>query len=217
MTARGTLLGTLPYMAPEQVEGREADARTDIFAFGSVVYETVTGQRAFKGDTQAALIGAILKDDPRPVSALQPMTPLLLDRVVKKCLAKSPETRWQTVQDLRDELTWIAESDGQVGAVSPAPATRGHVSRPTAASWVVVGVIATALAVTAVFWGLTPPAPPVGPVARLTVSVSPADHLDRVIVSGGVASGHIARRHSARLRRRGGRREPALHPRVGRG
>ena len=177
MTARGTLLGTLPYMAPEQVEGREADARTDIFAFGSVVYETVTGKRAFEGDTQAALIGAILKDNPRPVSALQPMSPLLLDRVVKKCVAKNPDERWQTVQDLRDELTWIAERDGQVGVAGPATATRGHLSRPTAALWVLAGVVATSIAVAAAVWGLETTRSKGGsrgPVHRVSVTGRPS-------------------------------------------
>ena len=185
LTGEGAILGTLQYMAPEQLEGKEADHRTDIFAFGAVVYEMATGQRAFTGDSQASLIGAILKDDPGPMSALQPMSPLMLDRIVKKCLAKDPDARWQTVHDMRDELTWIAESDGQVGAVSPASATRGYVSRLTAASWVLAGVVATALAVVAVFWGLTPPAPPAGPVARFTVPVSPANRFERVLVSGG--------------------------------
>ena len=91
-TAAGTLLGTLPYMAPEQVEGKETDARTDIFAFGAVVYEMVTRTRAFSGETQASLIGAILKDAPRAVSELQPLSPFALDRVVRKCLEKDPRT-----------------------------------------------------------------------------------------------------------------------------
>ena len=180
-----TARGTLPYMAPEQVEGREADARTDIFAFGSMVYEMVTGNRAFTGESQASLIGAILKDEPHPVSASQPMSPVTLDRVVKKCLAKDPDRRWQTVHDMRDELTWIAESDGQVGGSAQPSATQGHLSKPTAAAWVFAGVVAASLAVAATLWGLRPPAPPVGPVARFTVSVSPADRLGAVRVSGG--------------------------------
>ena len=82
-------------MAPEQVEGKEVDARTDIFAFGVVVYEMATGKKAFEGKTQASLIAKILETDPPPMSSLQPMTPPALDRVVKKCLAKEPEKRWQ--------------------------------------------------------------------------------------------------------------------------
>ena len=98
LTAQGTILGTLQYMAPEQLEGKEVDARTDIFAFGAVVYEMATGKRAFEGKSQASVIAAILEDDPPPMSSLQPMTPPALDRVVKKCLAKEPDERWQTAQ-----------------------------------------------------------------------------------------------------------------------
>ena len=100
LTAQGTILGTLQYMAPEQVEGKEVDARTDIFAFGAVVYEMATGKRAFEGKTQASLIAKILEIDPPPMSSLQPMTPPALDRVVKRCLAKEPDERWQTASDL---------------------------------------------------------------------------------------------------------------------
>jgi serine/threonine protein kinase len=93
ITAQGTILGTLQYMAPEQLEGREADARTDIFAFGVVVYEMATGKKALEGKSQASLIAKILETDPPPISSLQPMTPPQLDHVVKKCLAKEPEKR----------------------------------------------------------------------------------------------------------------------------
>src|ERR1700726_3652758 len=96
ITAQGTILGTLQYMAPEQVEGKEADARRDIFAFGVVVYEMATGKKAFEGKSQASLIAAILEHEPTPMSSLQPMTPPALDRVVKKCLAKDPDERWQS-------------------------------------------------------------------------------------------------------------------------
>src|SRR6202140_2583366 len=100
ITGEGTILGTLQYMAPEQVEAKEGDARTEIFAFGAVTYEMATGRRAFEGKTQASLIAKILETDPPPVSSLQPMTPPALDRVVKKCLAKEPEKRWQAASDL---------------------------------------------------------------------------------------------------------------------
>ena len=93
VTAQGTILGTLQYMAPEQLEGQEADARTDIFAFGVVVYEMATGKKAFAGKSQASVISAIMSSDPQPLSSIQPMTPPALDRAVKKCLAKEPEDR----------------------------------------------------------------------------------------------------------------------------
>src|ERR1700758_3899827 len=109
ITAQGTILGTLQYMAPEQLEGKDVDARTDIFAFGAVVYEMATGQKAFEGKSQASLIAKILEREPPPMSTLQPMTPQQLDRVVRKCLAKQPEKRWQTASDMCDQLKWIAE------------------------------------------------------------------------------------------------------------
>src|SRR6202521_3509768 len=90
LTAQGTILGTFQYMAPEQIEGAEADTRTDIFAFGAVLYETVTGRKAFEGKTQAGLLGAILKDTPSPISALQPSLPRHLEHIVDQCLAKNP-------------------------------------------------------------------------------------------------------------------------------
>ena len=102
-------MGTLQYMAPEQLEGREVDARTDIFAFGVVVYEMATGKKAFEGKSQASLIVEDTGDDPPPISSLQPMTPPALDRVVKSCLAKDPDERWQSAADLARELKWIAE------------------------------------------------------------------------------------------------------------
>ena len=105
LTARGTILGTYQYMAPEQIEGDEADARTDIFAFGAVMYEMFTGQRAFKGKSQASLIGAILKDEPQPIPSLQPVIPASLDHVVRTCLAKNPDDRWQTAHDVLLQLS----------------------------------------------------------------------------------------------------------------
>src|ERR1700687_3461750 len=109
ITGEGTIVGTLQYMAPEQVEAKEVDARTDIFAFGVVVYEMATGKRAFAGKTSASVMAAILKDEPPAMSSLTPMTPPALDRVVKKCLAKDADNRWQSTSDLCEELRWIAE------------------------------------------------------------------------------------------------------------
>jgi Tol biopolymer transport system component/predicted Ser/Thr protein kinase len=120
LTAAGEILGTVQYMSPEQLQGQEADARSDIFSFGLVLYEMLTGRRAFQGSSQASLIAAILKEEPQPLTSLQPLTPPALDRTVSKCLAKDPGRRWQSAVDLRDELTWIAES----GVVAPAPVSR---------------------------------------------------------------------------------------------
>jgi eukaryotic-like serine/threonine-protein kinase len=116
LTEAGSLLGTYQYMAPEQLEGKEADARADIWALGCVVYEMATGQRAFAGKSQASLISAILKDEPLPISKLQPMTPPALDRLVKVCLAKDPDDRLQTAHDVMQELKWIAEGPAPTAA-----------------------------------------------------------------------------------------------------
>src|SRR6202040_3648577 len=124
VTAEGTILGTLQYMAPEQVEAKEVDARTDIFAFGAVVYEMATGKKAFEGKTSASVMAKILEAEPPSMASLQPMTPPQLDRVVKRSLAKDPDKRWQTASDLCEELRWIAEG-GQQTAV-PAAATAGR-------------------------------------------------------------------------------------------
>jgi tRNA A-37 threonylcarbamoyl transferase component Bud32/Tol biopolymer transport system component len=108
LTAEGALLGTLPYMSPEQVEGHDADARSDIFAFGVVLYELIAGTRPFTGKTQANLVASILKEEPRPLFELQPRTPRGLAVVVRTCLEKDPEKRWQSARDVRHALRWMA-------------------------------------------------------------------------------------------------------------
>ena len=107
-TAEGSIIGTIPYMAPEQLEGKEADVRTDIFALGALLYEMTTGRRAFEGNSQASLIAAILEKEPTPISELQPMSPARLGQVIKTCLAKDPEDRWQGARDVKLQLRWIA-------------------------------------------------------------------------------------------------------------
>jgi Tol biopolymer transport system component len=142
LTAQGTILGTFQYMAPEQLEGQEADARTDIFAFGAVLYEMLTGKKAFEGKSHASLIGAILKDEPPAISTVQPHSPPALDRVVRKCLAKDPEARWQSAYDLRDELQWIAEARAHAEGSTPVVVKRSGHGR---LAWVASGVCLTAL------------------------------------------------------------------------
>src|ERR1700676_1535092 len=124
ITGQGMMLGTLQYMAPEQVEAKEVDARTDIFAFGAVVYEMATGKKAFEGKTSASVMAKILEAEPPSMASLQPMTPPALDHVVKKCLAKEPESRWQDASDLCDELKWIYDSGSQ--AAIPVPTASGR-------------------------------------------------------------------------------------------
>jgi Tol biopolymer transport system component/predicted Ser/Thr protein kinase len=146
LTAQGTILGTFQYMAPEQLEGQEADARTDIFAFGAVVYEMLTGKKAFEGKSQASLIGAILKDQPPPLSTVQPAAPAALDRVVRTCLAKNPEDRWQSAADLTRELRWIGEAGSQVGVSAPIVAGRGKRAQIITAASVMIAAIVGSLA-----------------------------------------------------------------------
>ena len=118
-TARGTLLGTVQYMAPEQVEGKPADMRCDIWAFGAVLYEMAVGERPFKGESAASVISAILKDHPPLVSVRQPLAPRALDDLVDRCLAKDPEERWQNIGDIKHQLTSIASlSTGPVSAAT---------------------------------------------------------------------------------------------------
>ena len=155
LTAEGTILGTFQYMAPEQLEGREADARTDIFAFGEVLYEMATGRPAFSGRTRASLIAAILSAEPKPIHELAPATPPALDRVVRRCLAKDPEDRWQTARDLILELKWIAESGGQAGSTLPVTtAGRGR----ERLAWIAACALAAALIVTVIWWRNSKPA-----------------------------------------------------------
>jgi eukaryotic-like serine/threonine-protein kinase len=162
-TAHGMILGTVQYMAPEQVEGKEADARSDIWALGAVIYEMVTGTRPFQGDTPASVIGAILKDQPPPLSARQPLAPPALDRVVSACLAKDADERWQSVHDLKLELLSIRPESPAVDHMPPA-----------AARWPLMGAAALvlltlgAIGMWAMSVGSSPDGPRIQHATRLT-------------------------------------------------
>jgi Tol biopolymer transport system component len=185
LTAEGTIVGTLQYMAPEQLEGKEVDARTDIFAFGAVVYEMATGKKCFEGKSQASVIGAILKDDPPPISSLQPMTPPALDRVVKRCLGKETDERWQSANDLTHELKWIAEGGSQVG-LSPTAAINRTQTLGRQGLILGLGALLLAAAVASlVTWNLKPS--PAQPVTRLVVSLPPGQRLAGLEVGPAVA------------------------------
>ena len=134
VTREGALIGTFQYMSPEQVEGREADSRSDIFALGAVLYEMATGKRAFEGKSQISIASAILEKDPEPISRVQAMTPPALEHVVKTCLAKDPEERVQTAHDVKLQLRWISESGSQAGVAAPVVARRKARDR----AWIVV-------------------------------------------------------------------------------
>ena len=123
LTADGVLVGTVQYMAPEQIESRDADARSDLFAFGAVLYEMLTGRRAFRGESQSAVIAAVLDVEPPPVTSSQPQAPSALDHLVRTCLAKNPDDRWQNATDVTRLLQWIA-SGGLVGSVLTVSGTR---------------------------------------------------------------------------------------------
>ncbi|MBZ5547140.1 MAG: serine/threonine-protein kinase [Acidobacteriia bacterium] len=149
LTAQGTIVGTFQYMAPEQVEGKEADARSDIFSLGTVLYEMTTGKRAFEGKTTASTIAAILAADPPPISSIQPMSPLALQGVVKNCLAKDPDDRLQSAHDVKLQLKWIAES----GSATPAtyvPAAAG--TRRDRFGWLAAGLFLLLLIAGSATW-----------------------------------------------------------------
>jgi Tol biopolymer transport system component len=158
ITAQGTILGTFQYMAPEQVEGQDADARTDLFAFGAVLFEMVTGRPAFQGRTQASLIGSILRDDPTLTSELPPSVPPALGRVIRTCLAKNPDDRFQTAHDVAMQLQWILEGGSQAGVPVPV-ATEAPRRRGAWLPWAVAGLTTVAAAGLA-YMMLTRTAPP---------------------------------------------------------
>jgi Tol biopolymer transport system component len=140
LTAQGFVVGTFQYMSPEQVEGKEADARSDIFALGSVLYEMATGKRAFEGKSNLSVASAILEKEPEPITTIQPMAPAALDHVVRGCLAKNPDERWQSAADIARELRWIASGGSSSQTNLPALARRGAHSWERFA-WVALAVV----------------------------------------------------------------------------
>jgi len=155
LTSAGTVVGTIQYMAPEQIEGKEADARSDIFALGSVLYEMASGKRPFEGKSQISLASAILEKDPEPISTIKPMTPPALDYTVNTCLQKNPDDRFQTAHDVKLQLQWIVTSSSSTGMKAmpaTAPPKRGHLA------WIAAVVVALVVIGLAAF-SLTRPAP----------------------------------------------------------
>src|SRR5690242_10841044 len=118
LTSAGAVVGTIQYMSPEQVEGKEIDGRSDVFSFGAVLYEMVTGKRAFEGKSQLSVASAILEKQPEEISTLKPTSPPALDRTIRKCLAKQPDDRWQSASDLATQLSWIADASATGTAVA---------------------------------------------------------------------------------------------------
>ena len=160
LTTQGTLLGTLHYMAPEQLDGREVDTRADIFAFGAVLYEMVTGVKAFDAESPARVLSAILRDEPQRVASIVPVTPAGLDELIHTCLAKDPNERWQGMSDVARQLRWL------LSGLSSAKS--GSMTRPAAAAarprwqqaWPIAAAVVAGLAVGAgLIWALASPAP----------------------------------------------------------
>jgi hypothetical protein len=177
LTEAGTLLGTFQYMAPEQLEGKAADARADVFAFGALLHEMITGRKAFEGKSKASLISAIMSSEPAPLTQLAPLTPPALERVVRSCLAKDPDDRWQSAHDVAAELRWIAEAGSQAGAPAPVVARRKNRER---VAW---AIAAAALAVAA-WLGLVRAGPATAPSAlRANILLPESLRLNNAVVS----------------------------------
>src|SRR6266446_1540754 len=161
VTEQGTIVGTFQYMSPEQIEGKELDGRSDLFSLGAVLYEMVTGQRAFEGKSQLSVASAILEKEPVPISSIKPMTPPALDHAIRRSLAKEVERRWQSAADLAGELQWIAEAGSQAGV--PAPLVSHRKVRDRLA-WSVAALLVVALAPVAFLHLREIPPAPAAPV-----------------------------------------------------
>jgi len=172
LTAEGTLIGTFQYMAPEQLEGRDADARTDIFAFGATLYEMATGNKAFAGKSQASLISAIMTFEPPAITTVAPMLPPALERLVRACLAKEPDERIQTAHDVKLQLQWIRDAGSQAGV--PAPVAERRKSRERLA-WMLAGVATLSLVIGAALVAPQLMRKPAATVAMRFAVTSPPD------------------------------------------
>ena len=179
MTEQGVIVGTFQYMSPEQIEGKELDGRSDIFSLGAVLYEMLTGQRAFQGKSQLSVASAILEKEPAPISAVKPLTPPALDHAINKCLAKIPDERWQSTSDLASELKWLFESGSQAGIPASTMLKRKRHER-LAWAIAIAGLLTTAL-VGAAYYRET------GKPAQVLRAVIPTEEGTSPIFSGDLA------------------------------
>jgi eukaryotic-like serine/threonine-protein kinase len=152
ITQQGTIVGTFQYMSPEQVEGQELDGRSDIFSLGAVLYEMLSGKRAFEGKSQLSVASAILESEPPSLTSIKPLTPVNLDHAIRRSLVKDRENRWQTARDLAGELRWIAESGSQVSAPATFAKSGRASSIPIWLPWLLCGLLAAVLLGALLFW-----------------------------------------------------------------
>jgi Tol biopolymer transport system component len=174
LTAQGSILGTFQYMAPEQLEGGEADARADIWAFGCLLYESIAGRRPFDGKTQVGLIGAILEREPASIGEIQPMTPPALVRIIRTCLAKNPGDRFQTAHDLCLQLRWVEEGGSAAGLAAPVVT---HRKRRERVLWLGGAILAALLGAAAAWW--LKPAAQNGVVGRFEYTIPEGQQFTR--------------------------------------
>ena len=172
LTQQGTIVGTFQYMSPEQVEGKEADARSDIFSLGTVLYEMLTGKRAFEGKTLVSVAASILEREPAPVRTLQPLTPPSLERVIKKCLAKDPDERWQSAGDLASDLKWIAEGGSSGTSLVPERSRIRGIRLNDWLPWMFLGMSVIAIVVLSLVLGFSG-----GNKAVVRTQIAPSDKL----------------------------------------
>src|SRR6266436_5085959 len=209
VTEQGTIIGTFQFMSPEQVEGKEVDGRSDIFSLGAVLYEMLTGLRAFEGKSQLSVASAILEKEPAPISSVKPMTPPALDHAIKKCLAKLPDERWQSASDLASELKWIGEAGSQVGEAVRTPAGPGKWQR--ASGLLAATFFLLAVAGGGAWWQVSHRLPPSMyfhtsvPFAANDVALSPDGRILAMVAYSGQANYYVLWTHEV-----GGRRTNSI-------
>jgi len=181
LTQKGTVVGTFQYMAPEVLQGAEANARSDIFSFGCVLYETITGRRAFEGKSQFSVLGAILDNEPERISAAQPNTPARLDETVRRCLAKNPEQRYGCMHDIAIQLEALAEAGPQAGVAQAESLKPGPSSSPLA--WLVAAVVLLIALSLGAAYLFQPPRP--APVVRSSILPPPGAEFETMAPASG--------------------------------